>query len=135
MVKSNLTKSLRRGRGGPAPPRRDSYHVKTQFLVESQESKRLGCHLIDDASQSSNLIDHRSNSNSAKPLEFLLDHQSSRINNDSYTSDQLLSSLNKTIRSKLINRITLPLKGKVISIVYSTLFSSSSLAVIGICLL
>ncbi|KNE88617.1 hypothetical protein PSTG_17965, partial [Puccinia striiformis f. sp. tritici PST-78] len=63
-----------------------------------------------------------------KPLEFLLDHQSSRINNDSYTSDQLLSSLNKTIRSKLINRITLPLKGKVISIVYSTLFSSSSLA-------
>ncbi|KAI9617922.1 hypothetical protein KEM48_011961 [Puccinia striiformis f. sp. tritici PST-130] len=69
---------------------------------------------MNDIIQSSNLIDHRSNSNSAQPLELILENQPSRINNENRAPAQNLSkSLSKRItESILINRITLSSQGK-----------------------
>ncbi|POW05735.1 hypothetical protein PSHT_10654 [Puccinia striiformis] len=77
--------------------------------LDSHISKRSACHLMNDIIQSSNLIDHRSNSNSAQPSELILDNQPSRINNENRAPAQNLSkSLSKRItESILIDRITL----------------------------
>ncbi|KAI9603082.1 hypothetical protein H4Q26_002394 [Puccinia striiformis f. sp. tritici PST-130] len=70
---------------------------------------------MNDIIQSSNLIDHRLNSNSAQPSELILDNQPSRINNENRAPAQNLSkSLSKRItESILIDRITLSSRGKV----------------------
>ncbi|KAH9474111.1 hypothetical protein Pst134EA_001156 [Puccinia striiformis f. sp. tritici] len=81
--------------------------------LDSHISKRSACHLMNDIIQSSNLINHRSNSNSAQPSELILDNQPSRINNENRAPAQNLSkSLSKRItESILIDRITLSSRG------------------------
>ncbi|KAI9620641.1 hypothetical protein KEM48_007990 [Puccinia striiformis f. sp. tritici PST-130] len=68
------------------------------------------------AGQSSNFINHKSNSDFALPSELPLDHQTSRSNNEKRTSpqnpDTTLSKSNERSRSRLLERITSPFKGK-----------------------
>ncbi|KNE98307.1 hypothetical protein PSTG_08382 [Puccinia striiformis f. sp. tritici PST-78] len=82
--------------------------ISSSLNPEPQTSKRPACHLGDDVSQNS--IDLRSNSDSALPSDFPLDHQRSRSSNDNHLSsedkDFNSSQSNKTIKSNLLDRIT-----------------------------
>ncbi|KAH9468859.1 hypothetical protein Pst134EA_009390 [Puccinia striiformis f. sp. tritici] len=92
----------------------DSLKRKNDNLIdlESRISKRFACHLMNDVSHSSNSIDTRLNSDSAKPSEFLLDHQPSRSNHDNHATEQnkelTLSQSNESSQLSLLKRISLP---------------------------
>ncbi|KNE96128.1 hypothetical protein PSTG_10549 [Puccinia striiformis f. sp. tritici PST-78] len=90
---------------------------------DSHISKRPACHLINDVSQNSNSINPRLNSDSARSSKSLLDHQSSRSNNENHATPQDIefnqSQSNEPSGSSLLQRISLPFKGKVISICIS----------------
>ncbi|KAI9620950.1 hypothetical protein KEM48_007949, partial [Puccinia striiformis f. sp. tritici PST-130] len=83
--------------------------------IEDLASKRSVCQTADDVCQSSNFINHKSNSDFALPSELPLDHQTSRSNNEKRTSpqnpDTTLSKSNERSRSRLLERITSPFKG------------------------
>ncbi|KAI9611977.1 hypothetical protein H4Q26_008067 [Puccinia striiformis f. sp. tritici PST-130] len=82
---------------------------------DSHVSKRPACHLINDVSQNSNSINPRLNSDSARSSKSLLDHQSSRSNNENHATPQDIefnqSQSNEPSGSSLLQRISLPFKG------------------------
>ncbi|KAI9619692.1 hypothetical protein H4Q26_014074 [Puccinia striiformis f. sp. tritici PST-130] len=100
------------------------FHVqRTASCIEDLASKRSACQTADDVCQSSNFIDHKLNSDFALPSELPLDHQTSRSNNEKQTSpqnpDTTLSKSNERSRSRLLERITPPFKGKITVVSYN----------------
>ncbi|KAH9451216.1 hypothetical protein Pst134EA_017821 [Puccinia striiformis f. sp. tritici] len=81
---------------------------------DSHFSKRPACHLMNDVSHNSNSINLQLNSDSARSSKSLLDHQSSRSNNENQVTPQDIefnqSQSNELSGSSLLQRITLPFK-------------------------
>ncbi|KAH9453376.1 hypothetical protein Pst134EA_024253 [Puccinia striiformis f. sp. tritici] len=82
--------------------------------LNSQDHKRLACQPLSDVTFNSNSIDLQSTTDLAESSEFLLDHQTSRSNNEHHATTQNqephLSQPNDSIRPRLLERISLPLK-------------------------
>ncbi|KAI9610480.1 hypothetical protein H4Q26_006620 [Puccinia striiformis f. sp. tritici PST-130] len=87
--------------------------------LKHQVSKQFACPKPDDVSQGLNSIDQWSISDYAHLSEFLPDHQSGRTNDNHHVSPQNKDftkfHLNESRKPSLLNKITLPLQGKVIS--------------------
>ncbi|KAI9619124.1 hypothetical protein H4Q26_011804 [Puccinia striiformis f. sp. tritici PST-130] len=100
-ITDNTSDSLKRKNFSPTNP-------------DSHVSKRPACHLINDVSQNSNSINPRLNSDSARSSKSLLDHQSSRSNNENHATPQDIefnqSQSNEPSGSSLLQRISLPFK-------------------------